>query len=93
MSTKPGSDVVQFVSEPPRRKRQKAVADGPGEVDGQVRRSYKKPYKGQGTKLQTQVPKEWRQRVVALAREHGVRESDVVRTLLERALNDLAGEI
>lgn len=64
---------------------------GPGEVESLPRqiRPYRKGYQGQGTKLQTQVPREWRQKVMALAREQGVRESDILRTIVGRALGAL----
>ena len=79
----------------------KFVADvaAPGEVDGAVkkRRTRKlsaepkaprtRRTRGQaGTKLQTQVPKEWRDMVTALAKAQDVREADVIRGFIARGL-------
>jgi len=41
---------------------------------------------GAGTKLQTQVPREWRLRVATIAKERGVRESDVLREFIAKGL-------
>lgn len=42
--------------------------------------------KGMGTKLQTQVPREWREKILAMAEKSGVRESDVIRDLIRKGL-------
>jgi len=39
-----------------------------------------------GTKIQTQVPQEWRAKVASLAREKGVRESDILREFVAKCL-------
>lgn len=83
-------EVISLEGGSPRRRRRSSSGTPPGEVDRGVKAARKKAYKGQGTKVQTQVPREWRQRVMALAREQGVRESDVLRTIVGKALGILS---
>jgi len=39
-----------------------------------------------GTKVQTQVPQEWREKVAGMARDRGVRESDILREFVAKCL-------
>lgn len=45
-----------------------------------------KAKRGAGTKLQTQVPKEWRAEIIKRANKYGIRESDVIREFIRRGL-------
>lgn len=70
------------------------LPDIPGEVEAAPARGKKgvrtpraeRKGSGAGTKLQTQVPREWRLRVASIAKERGVRESDVLREFIAKGL-------